>query len=153
MAKILEKMAEKEETWIVNIVRTNFVFTAMEELKMANDNDWSSPFRVKFLGEEGIDQGGPRREFFSLLLSNFPVFEGKSFSVDSSFLINKDYNTLGKVTSLAILNGHPGPKRFGEHIVNYILYRKEPEACVESDIEREDVLHAIHKVILVFGLV
>jgi len=70
VTKIFKKMAEKDETWIVKIVRTNFVFTAMEELKMTNDYDWSSPFRVKFLGEEGIDLGGPRREFFSLRLSN-----------------------------------------------------------------------------------
>jgi len=37
VTKIFKKMAENEETRIVNIVRTNFVFTAMEELKLAND--------------------------------------------------------------------------------------------------------------------
>ena len=45
----------------MNIVRTNFILTAMEELKFADDHDWSIPFQVKFIGEEGIDEGGPRR--------------------------------------------------------------------------------------------
>lgn len=44
-----------------NIRRANF---AENLLKQFNNADWRASFRITFLGEEGIDAGGLRREFF-----------------------------------------------------------------------------------------
>ena len=36
-------------------------------LKALGLNDWKKKFHVQFVGEPGLDYGGPRREFFELV--------------------------------------------------------------------------------------
>ncbi len=37
--------------------------------------DLSRPFRIKFLGEEGVDAGGPRREFSQIIANKIASIE------------------------------------------------------------------------------
>lgn len=66
-------------------------------------------FKVKFLGEEGIDSGGIKKEFF-LLLSHQMECDLKSFRIANNRLWFKKgidpvfYNTIGKIIGVALYN-------------------------------------------------
>lgn len=55
------------EQWELSIVRRHFLLTAMEQIEDATKDDWVKKVKVRFIGEEGIDEGGLTREFFTLL--------------------------------------------------------------------------------------
>ena len=73
------------------IDRENLLQTALEQIMSAVDNDLLKPLRVVFINEEGIDEGGVRKEFFQLLVAKLFSFEfGTSlifFSVFSCFFL------------------------------------------------------------------
>ena len=63
---------------IINVDRHNVLDGALRAFRRATFRPWRRP-SVKFSGEDAIDEGGPRREFFRLLvtaLNKLPVFEG-----------------------------------------------------------------------------
>lgn len=44
---------------------------------MLPDDDLKKPLRVQFVGEEGVDEGGVRKEYFQVRASKMrPVFSG-----------------------------------------------------------------------------
>lgn len=51
----------------IKIDRTNIVESSVKATRSLSDSDWCQLFCVQFLGEEGNDQGGLRREFFEVL--------------------------------------------------------------------------------------
>ncbi|EFJ48337.1 hypothetical protein VOLCADRAFT_81197 [Volvox carteri f. nagariensis] len=53
---------------IVRVRRTHLVEDALEELGRQVKSDLLKPLRVHFIGEEGIDAGGVKKEFFALLM-------------------------------------------------------------------------------------
>ncbi len=63
---------------IFNVNRDNVLDGALRAFKRPTFNQYYSP-NVKFSGEDGIDDGGPSREFLRLLMedvSRFTAFEG-----------------------------------------------------------------------------
>lgn len=81
--------------------------TASEDLKM--------PVKVRFIGEEGEDQGGLRREFFQLLSrelldSKFGMFTPCGAEAESLWICKDctwspcDYEIVGKLLGLAVYN-------------------------------------------------
>ncbi|XP_076648302.1 HECT and RLD domain containing E3 ubiquitin ligase 4 [Halictus rubicundus] len=53
---------------ILNVSRERIVQDTLTELSQYDSSDLKKPLRVKFHGEEAMDQGGVRKEFFMLLL-------------------------------------------------------------------------------------
>ena len=79
--------------------------------------DLSRPFRVKFLGEEGIDAGGPRKEFFQILANKIASIEVNLFEGDpigllpmmkGSALRLGHLKIAGKIIAHSIVNGGVG---------------------------------------------
>ena len=63
---------------IVNVMRHNVLYGARRVLKRPN-LDVRRIWDIKFDHERGIDDGGPSREFFRLLITQIkdsPIFEG-----------------------------------------------------------------------------
>lgn len=58
------------------------------------------PVSVKFAGEDGVDAGGPKREFFRLLMQNIKgigIFDGSGWFVhDLTLLKLRKYELAGK---------------------------------------------------------
>ena len=68
---------------------------------------------VTFAGEDAIDEGGPKREFFRLLMhaiSESSIFHGSWFSHDLGLLADKRYELCGKLIAWSILHGGTGPR-------------------------------------------
>lgn len=75
------------------------------------------PVRVTFSGEDAVDNGGPKREYFRLLmlaLKTMGVFQGKWFSHDLELLSTKKYELAGKLIAWSVLQGGPGPRCLAE---------------------------------------
>lgn len=86
--------------------------------------DFKSRLYIKFSGELGQDEGGPRREFFRLVLKELHesrYFEGpegaKIFSHDLTLLEKGHYRLIGRLVALAL--AHDGP---GLHFLSPDLY-------------------------------
>lgn len=54
---------------IVRVRRNHLVEDALDEIARQYRKDLFKPLRVHFIGEEGIDAGGVKKEFFQLLVS------------------------------------------------------------------------------------
>lgn len=92
-------------------------------------SDFNLPLNIRFTGEEAVDLGGPKREFFSLLfqcLEQQRIVIGSSpcltFSHDILAYDRKEYEVCGVLVALSLLNGCSGPHNFCPSLVQYILH-------------------------------
>lgn len=84
---------------------------------------------IIFLGESAIDDGGPKREFFTLVLK--PIKENNSrmdgplyarvLRHNTTSLQENQYLYIGKLMALSIVHGGPSPSFFSECVVDYIF--------------------------------
>lgn len=138
-------MAQTAVTWCVSVLRRLFNTTAMEQLEDASDEDWKHKLKVEFIGEEGIDEGGLSREFFSLLFRISPCFDGNTFSFSSELLKKGHYRLLGKCVAYALALGHPGPRRLQSNVVDYVLQQNKGSfsEAVILNTEMEQVINQV----------
>lgn len=97
-----------------------------------HDLDVLLPIRVTFEGEPGVDGGGPRREYFTLLLkslispkTSFRLFEGREGRLlpmkNTDALRGKLFKLAGKMIASSILNGGPGFPFLSPPVYEYLL--------------------------------
>ncbi|XP_060598120.1 uncharacterized protein LOC132751922 isoform X3 [Ruditapes philippinarum] len=135
------------EQWELSIVRRHFLLTAMEQIEDATKDDWVKKVKVRFIGEEGIDEGGLTREFFTLLFKHTPIFDSDMIHVSADLLSKDVYLKMGKMTGMALLTGHPGPRCFTPHLVDYIICEKTPNIIsLPEELIKADVKHAIQQI-------
>ena len=81
------------------------------------------PLIVTFAGEAAVDLGGPKREFFRLLMASLresAVFYGSWFSHDLNLLRNSKYALAGKLIAWSVLQGGNGPRCLSEEGYNLL---------------------------------
>eukprot|EP00198_Chlamydomonas_reinhardtii_P010489 XP_001699826.1 predicted protein [Chlamydomonas reinhardtii] len=99
---------------IVRVRRSHLVEDALEEVGRQTRSDLLKPLRVHFIGEEGIDAGGVKKEFFALLMERLldpgyglmaydPASRTYWFNA-SSLEPASSYFLLGLVLGLAVYN-------------------------------------------------
>uniref|UniRef100_A0A3B1KH66 G2/M phase-specific E3 ubiquitin-protein ligase-like n=1 Tax=Astyanax mexicanus TaxID=7994 RepID=A0A3B1KH66_ASTMX len=101
----------------VVICRKTLLKSAIDTLSNSNFT-WTKTPLIEFVGESALDHGGPRREFFRLLMievqSSLGVFEGKPgnlfFTYDQSALQQHKYEKAGKLVAWSLVHGGPGLK-------------------------------------------
>ncbi|WAR07977.1 hypothetical protein MAR_017935 [Mya arenaria] len=124
--------------------RTKIIETTMEMMADADEQDLASELMVKFIGEEGVDAGGLRRELFSLVFEKTPLLDRNTFSNEACSLQHGEYIILGKLVSLTFIYGHPGLKTLHQTIIKYILNEKTPTTEIPlADVQNATVLRAI----------
>ena len=104
------------------------------------------PVCVTFAGEDAVDEGGPKREFFRLLMraiSESSIFHGSWFSHDLGLLADNRYELCGKLTAWSILHGGSGPRCLSG--VGYDLHKGfqvDHKVAIESvaDHEMKEIL-------------
>ncbi|XP_006813139.2 uncharacterized protein LOC102800801, partial [Saccoglossus kowalevskii] len=124
----------------VNILRSTFWKTAVRAI---NRPDFlpNKLIKVSFIGESAVDDGGPRREFCSLLINSVKtcgVLEGKennlSFSHDLRFLAERRYFTAGKMVAISLCHGGPGL-----HCLSQATFQYMARGCVEQPIAIDEI--------------
>ena len=108
-----------------------------------------SPIVVTFKGEPAVDEGGPRREYFTLLLKhisqNTSLFEGSTECLlpahNPTALMNREYYCVGKMISASLLQGGPAPGFFAQSVAEYWLGGLEGVNIHIKDIPGEAQLH------------
>lgn len=101
--------------FILPIEREHLLQQTLLHIANASPLDLKKPLKVVFLGEEGIDEGGVRKEFFQLLTGQLfnlefgmfvPVAEGRSIWLNKENSWSKDeYQLVGSLLGLALFNG------------------------------------------------
>ena len=84
--------------------------------------------RVKFIGESGVDGGGPRREFYRLLVEAVCSISGLLEGSDGNkiplhkcaALKAKKFFLLGVMAGMSMLDGGPGLPVFSASVFHYI---------------------------------
>jgi hypothetical protein len=86
--------------------------------------------RVTFLGDSGVDEGGPGREYFYLTLQcvadDNSILQGpcgtRSFKHNPQALMEKKYFYAGQLIALSLANGGPGIPCLCEAVYSYLCY-------------------------------
>jgi hypothetical protein len=118
----------------------------MEMLTDGDEEDWSRKLLVHFVGEQGLDAGGLRREFITLFCSQTSLLNSNTFSCSAKSLQNREYVTLGKLVAYGLIFGHPGLRKLHPIIVKYILTETSPS--MSSDILTADIHSEVVKPVI-----
>lgn len=124
------------------------------------DFNCNSPVMVTFEGEPAIDGGGPKREYFTLLVrellsasSTVRLFEGRDGKYlpfhNTDALRSKLYLVAGRMVASSIINGGPGFPHFSQAVWQYILSQdtdRLTEHLTKDDVVDYEVIEAINKV-------
>ncbi|XP_061190391.1 uncharacterized protein LOC133198297 [Saccostrea echinata] len=136
---------QSEDPLLLEVRREHVLMDAIAIIRYSQE-DLHNPLQIKFCGEQGVDVGGLRREFWSLFLyqlshSIFVTGKEGRLSFQPNFLERKK-NTffhLGQLVALSILQDGPGAPIFSECITDYILNGKsnslDPDDLMEGPKE------------------
>ncbi|KAF4109731.1 uncharacterized protein LOC131545879 [Onychostoma macrolepis] len=100
------------------LVSRNKVLQRAKDSVSNSNFPWTKIPLVTFVGEEALDCGGPRREFFRILMmevqSSLGIFEGQPghlfFTYDQMALEEHKYELAGKLIAWSVAHGGPGLK-------------------------------------------
>ncbi|MED6232366.1 hypothetical protein ATANTOWER_028597 [Ataeniobius toweri] len=102
--------------------------------------------------EEGLDTGGPRREFLTLLMShlrNHPIFDGpreNRYLICNSRAARKDeYFLAGKMIAVSIVHGGPAPHFLSKNLVNHMMGNPSFSTTAE-DVKDEEIGKGLQQV-------
>ena len=112
-----------------------------DTLRAFNMNDFSLDhcFEIHFIGEEAADEGGPKREFFRLLMSNLAELSGilegaggskKTFTMNPVLLASNTYFQAGRMVAASLQQGGPGIRCLSSAVFWYMV--EQPEMSVPS---------------------
>lgn len=96
-------------------VRRQFVWQdVLLKLDGIEEGGHNKSVKVQFVGEPSVDQGGPRRELFTLINQHVgtSLVANGVFLHNVAALENKEFLRFGQLTALGLLQGSPGPKFF-----------------------------------------
>ena len=130
-----------------------------DSLRLFRRIDASKTLRVTFLGEAGVDDGGPRREYLRLLMSAISN-QGHLLTGPPSCkvplhntlaLSNGCFHKIGVFIVMSLSQGGPGPTFFSSSVVDYLFGGTAAvKACID-DIPDEEVCEKLHKVIIIIS--
>uniref|UniRef100_A0ABM0LV47 LOW QUALITY PROTEIN: probable E3 ubiquitin-protein ligase HERC4-like n=1 Tax=Saccoglossus kowalevskii TaxID=10224 RepID=A0ABM0LV47_SACKO len=98
---------------VLNIRRENIVPNTLDQISKQGTIDLKKPLRVSFVGEDAVDAGGVRKEFFMLILREilnpkygmFQYYNSRTvWFNDKSFEDRTMYHLVGVICGLAIYN-------------------------------------------------
>lgn len=143
----------------IEVSRDNIVEDSMRALSQVTTSDLRKPLRVSFEGEEGIDEGGVRKEWFQLLVSE--IFDPKYgmfaynaqtrahwFRRESEDLLY--FNLMGTLLGMAIYNDVILDLHFPSVVYKLLLGRNAPPITFDDLAEVDEELHSGLRTLLDF---
>lgn len=116
--------------------------------------DASKLLKVVFVGESSVDEGGPRREFFQLVMkqvfSDSGLFAGWPENVvpihNVVAVANNKYGVMGKIIATCLLHGGQPPVCFSNAVADYFVYDEiKCDPCI-NDVYDYSVREKLQKV-------
>ncbi|CAD8203627.1 unnamed protein product [Paramecium octaurelia] len=128
----------------LQIERNNIIESAIKQLQITHI-PLKNPLKVQFIGEQGVDEGGPKREFFRLMMEklispDYGMFIPKNNGTvywfnPKSFEMPIYYSLIGKLLGLALYNQVLLDVRFPT-----VLFKKlQNEKVTEEDLKELDM--------------
>ena len=117
--------------------------------------DCQKAVNIIFVGEEGADAGGPKREFFHLALealaNDGQIFQGpsdrRSFVHNIQAVASRKLFYAGMLVALSLANGGPGFPCLAKSVFSYLCYglgpKVQPEMEDLPDIEIKEKLEKV----------
>ena len=109
------------------VVNRNDIFKSTIRSISRKKFSFQKPLTVTFSGEEAVDTGGPKREFFRLLMrevSALKIFKDGWFIHDLLSLSNNDFYLAGQLIAWSILQGGGGPNCLSMEIYKFVSGEK-----------------------------
>ena len=143
--------------WFLPIRRRHALKDALVRISEMLDNEMMQSLQVKFRNEIiSDDQGGPRREFATLVrqqLSESKYVAGRdgvcTFSHDHELLQSKAYYNIGRLTAVLILQSGCGLPIFSPPVAEYIITGKASERrLTTADLTDQDFFQRLTQVVI-----
>ena len=136
----------------VIVQRSNILQDSLHLLK--NGLDVTKHLRVTFVNEPTVDEGGPLREFFRLLLSamanNNSLFCGLDYSRTPNHHVGElekmTYYYVGVVIALSLVHGGPAPHFFSPAVADYVVYGVHKVHATIADVPSYKMQQSLKKV-------
>ena len=119
--------------------------------------DVSKLLQVWFIGEEAVDEGGPRREFFNLLMHD--IFKSELFAGFPDHVVplhnveavaKNVYFVIGKMIVTCIVQGGEIPICFASAVADYLVFDRVSSKVCLDDIPEYEVRICLQKVYFLF---
>ncbi|XP_019859447.1 PREDICTED: G2/M phase-specific E3 ubiquitin-protein ligase-like isoform X1 [Amphimedon queenslandica] len=136
------------------VVRRKHIWNDVKRsLKRPGFND-NIGLLINFIGEDAHDAGGPRREFFRLVMSSMSrdgnLFTGppsnKTLTHNVIALQRNEFHICGHLIALSLLYGGPAPNFLSKSVVAYLLDEPLDTTMIE-DIPDSDIQSSLHKLL------
>ena len=132
---------DEEDYQRINIRRSCLLKDAVRQFSKASF-DVNKLLRVVFICEQAVDKGGPRREFFHLLLNEIFNLSGLFTGYPSNVIPlhnveaveNRKFYVIGKMLATTLVQGGEAPSCFSKAIADYIVYDQ-----VRSPVDINDI--------------
>ncbi|CAH3014610.1 unnamed protein product [Porites evermanni] len=108
------------DTNFMGVDRDNVLEITFDELRSVEDPRIT--FQVEFYGEQAEDIGGPRKEWIRLFNQQN---KAKYFDHGLKERLAEDYNFVGQMAAIALLQNGQAPKYFSEELLNDIFVSDE----------------------------
>ncbi|KAL2102317.1 hypothetical protein ACEWY4_001485 [Coilia grayii] len=103
---------------------------------------WHREPRIEFISEMADDYGGPRREFYRLLMrevqGSLGIFEGRPedlfFTYDQRALADNKYFQAGKLTAWSLAHNGPGPRSMNKNLFMMMCGQKVKLSTMDISI-------------------
>ena len=113
------------DTNYIDINRYNLLETTFQELN--HINNLRLTLQVSFYGEMAHDNGGPRKEFFTLCLREI---KEKFFDNGLREVLADNYEKVGIIMAMSIIQNGPVPRFLEESILKELFEAAEPSPCI-----------------------
>ena len=133
-------LPESEEYQRIHVRRSSIYSDALRQFSKFSF-DASKPLKVIFIGEQAVDEGGPRREFFRLILqeafSKSGLFAGWPDHVvplhNIEALSHNKFYVIGKMVATCLVQGGQPPVCFARAVAEFLVNESvETPVCMED---------------------
>ena len=121
-----------------------------------NRLDVTKHLRVTFVNEPAVDEGGPLREYFRLLLcalqSNNSLFSGPDYCRTPNHHVGElekmTFYYVGVIIALSLVHGGPAPHFFSPAVADYVVHGVQKVHATVSDVPSCRIQLSLKKVIM-----